>query len=125
LTLVVDTSALLAVAFNERGAEEAQRLARGGILGMANFVEAITRGLEQGHPPERVLTLISMLQIDVVPVDRATADQALPLWQERKRNLSLGDRLCIGLALARGLPLLTGDRRWKQLDLGVSVVVFR
>lgn len=125
MTLVVDTSAILAIAFAEHGAEEAQRLSRGGFMGMANFVEVVTRGQEKGHPPESALAILSMLQIDVVPVDRASADQALPLWKQRRRNLSLGDRLCIGLARARGLPVLTGERRWKDLDLGVNVVLFR
>lgn len=125
MTLVVDTSAILAIAFAEAGADEAQRLSRGGLIGMANFVELVTRGQEKGHPPESALAILSVLEIDVVPVDRATADQALPLWKQRKRNLSLGDRLCIGLARARGLAVLTGERRWKELDLGVNVVLFR
>jgi PIN domain nuclease of toxin-antitoxin system len=125
LTLVVDTSAILAIAFAEQGADEAQRLSRGGLMGMANFIEFVTRGQEKGHSPESAFAILSVLQIDVVPVDRASADQALPLWTWRKRNLSLGDRLCIGLARARGLPVLTGDRRWKELDLGVNVVLFR
>lgn len=125
MRLVVDTSAILAIAFAEQGADEAQRRARGGLIGMATFVEAVTRGQEKGHPAERVVAILSMLQIEVVPVDRAAADQALPLWKWRRRNLSLGDRLCIGLARARGLGVLTGERRWKDLDLGVDVVLFR
>ena len=125
MRLVIDTSAILAIAFAEQGADEAQRLARHGFMGMANFVEAVTRGQEKGHPPERVVAILSMLQIELVPIDRAAADQALPLWKWRRRSLALGDRLCIGLARARGLGVLTGERRWKELDLGVNVVLFR
>lgn len=126
MKFVIDTSVVLAIALTERGAEEAQALARGGVFGMANFVEAVTRGEELGHAAATTLALISRLGFEVVPVDRAIADQAMPLWRWRKRNnLSLGDRLCIGLARTRGLPVLTGDRRWKDIDLGVEVVVFR
>jgi PIN domain nuclease of toxin-antitoxin system len=122
---VVDTSVVLAVARSEQSAAQAQSMARGGLLGMANFVEAVTRGEELGYARDNTLALISRLRLQLAPVDRATADQALPLWKLRKQNLSLGDRLCIGLARARGLPVLTGDRRWKDLDLGVSIALFR
>lgn len=125
MTLIVDTSAILAIAFAEPGGDEAQRLSRGGFIGMANFVEVVTRGQEKGYSRESALAILSVLRIEAVPVDRATADQALPLWRNRRRSLSLGDRLCIGLARTRGLAVLTGERRWKELDLGVDVVLFR
>jgi PIN domain nuclease of toxin-antitoxin system len=125
LTFVVDTSVLLAIAFDELGAEEAQRLARGGMLGMANLVETVTRGQEKGYPPETTLAFVSTLALEIVAIDRATADQAMALWMHRKPHLSLGDRLCIGLARARAMPVLTGDRVWKDLPLGVDVRLFR
>lgn len=116
---------MLAIARGEDGAEEAEQRARGGLLGMANFVEAAARGEELGFETSTTLALISRLGLTLAPVDRATADQAAALWKARKQNLSLGDRLCIGLARASGLPVLTGDRRWTSLELGVSVVLFR
>jgi PIN domain nuclease of toxin-antitoxin system len=43
----------------------------------------------------------------------------------RQAGLSLGDRACLALGLTRGLPVLTADRVWAQLDVGVEVVVCR
>jgi PIN domain nuclease of toxin-antitoxin system len=40
-------------------------------------------------------------------------------------GLSLGDRACLALAMALKLPVVTSDRVWSQLDLGVEVVVCR
>jgi len=125
LKFVVDTSVVLAIARAEPGADDAQQLARGGVFGMANFVEAAARGEELGFPTSTTLALVSRLGLTLAPVDRATADQAASLWRWRKHGFSLGDRLCVGLALASGLPVLTGDRRWKEIDLGVDVVLFR
>jgi len=125
LRFVVDTSVVLAIARAEAGAEDAQRLARGGVLGMANFVEAATRGEELGFATHTTLALISTLGLTLTPIDRATADQAAALWRQRRHSLSLGDRLCIGCARANGMPVLTGDRRWSALELGVEVVLFR
>ncbi len=39
--------------------------------------------------------------------------------------LSMGDRACLGLALATGLPVVTADRAWRKLDLGIEVRTLR
>ena len=39
----------------------------------------------------------------------------------RAQGLSLGDRACLALALRLGLPALTTDRAWVELDVGVAV----
>lgn len=36
-------------------------------------------------------------------------------------GLSLGDRACLALGLRLGSPILTGDRAWLELDLGVEI----
>lgn len=121
----MDTSAVLAVLYGEPGAVEAERALRGGVIGMANLVEVVSRGEAKGQPGARTLGYISAWGLEIAPVDRATADQAIALWNYRKPFLSLGDRLCIGLARARGWPILTGDRVWRDLSLGVEVRLFR
>lgn len=123
--LVADTSAVLAILKGEPGAAEAERLIRGGVIGMANVVEAVARGQDYGITQAVTLSALSMWGLEIAPVDRATGDQAMSLSRFRKQGLSLGGRLCLGLALARGLPALTCDRKWKALDHGVSVVLFR
>jgi PIN domain nuclease of toxin-antitoxin system len=42
-----------------------------------------------------------------------------------RAGLSLGDRACLALASALGLPAITADRRWPSLALGVEVRVLR
>lgn len=43
----------------------------------------------------------------------------------RPYGLSLGDRACLALARREGLPVLTADRSWAKLDVGVEVVLIR
>jgi len=38
---------------------------------------------------------------------------------------SLGDRVCLALARRRGLPVLTTDKPWADLDLGIEVRLIR
>jgi PIN domain nuclease of toxin-antitoxin system len=45
--------------------------------------------------------------------------------QTRDHGLSLGDRACLALAVSLGLPVMTADRAWMALDLGIEVIVIR
>lgn len=40
-------------------------------------------------------------------------------------GLSLGDRACLALGMKMNLPVLTADRAWAKLDLGVQVNLLR
>jgi PIN domain nuclease of toxin-antitoxin system len=40
-------------------------------------------------------------------------------------GLSLGDRACLALARRERLPILTADRSWAKLDLGIPIKVMR
>ena len=43
----------------------------------------------------------------------------------RAHGLSFGDRACLALARRLGLPALTAERAWAELDLGIPVEVLR
>jgi len=40
-------------------------------------------------------------------------------------DLSVGDRASIAIGRELGLPILTADRNWARIDLGVTVEVIR
>ncbi len=43
----------------------------------------------------------------------------------RPAGLSLGDRACLALARRLGLPVLSADRTWLKVDVGVAVEFIR
>jgi ribonuclease VapC len=47
------------------------------------------------------------------------------LPQTRALGLSLGDRACLALAIERELPVLTTDKGWKALRVGVEIRLIR
>jgi ribonuclease VapC len=59
-----------------------------------------------------------------VPFDRDLAIRAGDLRSE-STSLSLGDRACLALALARGLPAYTAERSWAKLELGIDIRLIR
>jgi PIN domain nuclease of toxin-antitoxin system len=40
-------------------------------------------------------------------------------------GLSLGDRACLALAASLGLPAVTADRIWDDLEIGIAVRIAR
>ena len=43
----------------------------------------------------------------------------------RRKGLSLGDRCCLALGVKTGLPVLTTEGKWREIDVGVQVEVIR
>ena len=81
---------------------------------------------ERGAPDENIDRNIARLNLPVIPFDAAQAMAAGKLRaRTRSLGLSLGDRACLALALARGLPAVTMDRDWAGLDVGAEVIVAR
>lgn len=123
---VLDASALLAVLLRERGAEVVLDLLPGAVIGAVNLAEVVAKLQERGFPDDETEQSIADLDLPVVPFDEGLAMAAGKLrLRTRSAGLSLGDRACLALAMARGSPAVTTDRSWAGLDLGVEVIVAR
>lgn len=66
------------------------------------------------------------LALDVHDFGRELAFQTAMLRPTTKhKGLSLADRACLALGGQLGLPVLTTDRAWTELELGVEVRLIR
>jgi ribonuclease VapC len=64
--------------------------------------------------------------VEVLPFTREDALEVARLRAlTRAYGLSFGDRACLALARRLGLPALTAERAWAELDLGIPVEVLR
>lgn len=123
---VLDASALLAVMFGEGGAERVLEALPGAVIGAVNLAEVVAKLQERGVPEEEIERDIAELDLPVIAFDERQAMAAGKLRIATKgRGLSLGDRACLALAAARGVPAITLDRAWEGLDVGATVVVAR
>jgi len=69
---------------------------------------------------------LAALGLTYFDFDMQQAHIAGNLWQQTKPfGLSLGDRACLALATHLDLPVLTADKIWAQLDIGVPVRLIR
>jgi PIN domain nuclease of toxin-antitoxin system len=123
---VLDSSAVLAVFFNEPGAEIVLRIMRGAQLSTVNLAEVHTRMLESGASPQQAWDWINRLQCEVCFfTDEQARDAAELRSVTRPYGLSLGDRACLALAIDRKAKAYTADKAWKNLSLGIEIEVIR
>jgi ribonuclease VapC len=131
---VFDASALLATLKGETG-QDAVRLALhqggGGMVSAVNWAEVLTRAADDGIAPDElkgrlVRGGIIGQGLEVKDLTEAHAIEMARLRPLTKHlGLSLGDRACLALARAEGAAVLTADRAWAQLDVGVAITVIR
>ena len=116
---VFDSSAVLAVIFQEPGADVAAALMSqdNALISSVNLAEVVGRLLDEGLSNAEAAGACEQLPLRVVPLSRAQATAAGQLKPgTRTRGLSLGDRCC--LALAQEHPsavVVTSDRPWTGL----------
>ena len=124
--IAIDASALLAFLFRERGHERVGAVIETACLSAVNLSEVIGRFVRDGHDARTVLQRLTSTTIEIVPFTTADAALAASLVsQTRALGLSLGDRACLALALARRIPAVTADQAWAGLHIGIDIQVVR
>ncbi len=124
---VLDASALLAVIYREPGAERVTEvMARGAAISTVNLAEVVGKLSENGLLEAAIRAILDPLRLEIVDFGGALPYQTGYLRPPTQSlGLSLGDRACLALARQRGLPALTTERAWANLQLGVTVQVIR
>jgi len=129
---VLDASALLAWLREESGALTAEdALGRVAVMNVVNWAEVLTKLADLGQNPDEVrLRLVRQGVLGSAlllwPLDEDMALEIAKLrGSTRSSGLSLGDRACIALGQRLRLPILTADRAWKTLRLGVPIQLIR
>ena len=124
--VVLDASAVLALLHDEPGAREVERHLGQAVISAVNWAEVAGVLAARGLPPEPVRLAVEALGIDVDTFGVEAADETGSLRPTtRDRGLSLADRACLGVARALGLPVVTADRDWLEIDVGVDVRCIR
>lgn len=124
--VALDASALLALLRVEKGHEIVAAALPNAIISSVNLSEVLAKAAEAPTGFESVKAAIRGLQMRVVPFDQEQAVIAAGLRPlTRALGLSLGDRCCIALGLVEEIPVLTTDRQWSKLRLGVQIHVIR
>ena len=126
IEFVLDSSAVLADLHGEPGADVVAAALPTACISVVNYAEVITKLIEEGLPFAQAEVLFRRLYCPVIEADEDRASLAGALHEmTRRTGVSLGDRFCLQLGRELNVPVLTTDRRWKALDLGVEVTLIR
>lgn len=123
---VLDASALLAGFQAEPGWQHVEQAMDESFISTVNLSEAAAKLVERGKSIESMRGYVMPTGLSVVPFEPVDAYEAADLRRATRRlGLSFGDRVCLALARRLDLPVITADRSWAQLDLGIKVEVIR
>jgi ribonuclease VapC len=123
---ILDASALLALLNDEKGANIVQDLLPHAIISTVNLAEVVTRLSILGMPEDSISDALTVLGLETIPFDEEQAFRAgLLSLQTHSFGLSLGDRACLALALTTAKMVITSDRVWQNLDIGVKIKLIR
>jgi PIN domain nuclease of toxin-antitoxin system len=123
---VLDSSAILALFEKEQGWEKVRAALPDGIVSSLTLAEVVTRLTLRGGKPWQVAAAWDDLRLFVESFDDTRARVAgLLVDKTRSLGLSLADRACLALARELGLPVITADRSWRKVQIGVEVVLIR
>jgi PIN domain nuclease of toxin-antitoxin system len=125
--VVLDASAILAIVFQERGAEKLTvEIMKDAVISTVNLAEVQSKLVKKGYDPEEAWEDATSLVSAAV---RFTSEQAKIagslIAQTEKVGLSLGDRSCLALAIALKAPAYTTEQAWRELNVGVPIHVIR
>ena len=126
VSVVFDSSAVLAIAFGERGADRAADALSDGVISAVNASEVIARLVERGASDEDARESLRGFGLAIRPFDEGLAIAAGLLRRStRTHGLSLGDRACLALARRERATVLTADHSWAALELGLEMEFIR
>ena len=118
---VIDASAVLAWLRDEPGADTVAGRLDGSFLSAVNLSEVLQKhlavGALSGQEAAGFARDLASLGLSVVPFGEREAAVAAVMWDETRRlGLGLADRACMATAVGFGLPALTADHPWLEVE---------
>ena len=127
--VLMDASCVLAWLHDEPGWREVDDHITSAYITSVNMVEVITRVEREGRDGMLVATGLVQSGLTVVPVGWPEISASARVRQasgvSSRRELSLGDVVCLSYGWAQGMDVCTADRAWAELGLPVRVTVIR
>ncbi|MGI8537366.1 MAG: PIN domain-containing protein [Mycobacteriales bacterium] len=140
-SVLADASFLIAVADQEADAARFVPILQRCLITSVNFGEVLYKLAQKARMPAArteqvfvhalgvVVEGVQLSDVRTFPelktVDAASRAAQLSAGVAAVKSLSLADLTCLGVAAARGLPVLTGDKHWTTLGAhGLPVQIF-
>lgn len=122
----LDTSALLAMMQHAPGGSVVGARLRHSAISTVNLAEVLDYSRTHGIDIDGMVDDLQSLGLRIEPFTATDANAIAELADPtRSPHLSLSDRACLVLAQRLGVPALTADYAWSQLQLDIEIQVLR
>jgi PIN domain nuclease of toxin-antitoxin system len=119
---VLDGSAILVLLNREPGSSKVETLLPGAFASSVNLAEVAGKLSESGMPALEIRSAIGALGLTIVDFDASMAYETGGLRSlTQNAGLSLGDRACLATGKVLGKPVVTANRAWRNLDVGIRI----
>ncbi|WP_299654420.1 type II toxin-antitoxin system VapC family toxin [uncultured Jannaschia sp.] len=116
--VVLDASAVLAMLRDEPGGDVVAGYIGRATISAVNLQEVAKEMVREGADIERIQPILDELGFDVRSHDADAAYAAAALYEPTRRyGRGLGDRTCMSLGVQLGVPVLTADREWRNVEV--------
>jgi len=123
----------MALVHDEEGAAlVVEAIAAGAAMSVANWAEVLSNVAADGDDPREVASRLGEAAVGKAAsiwVDAITAADCVAIGEMRPatkpQGISLADRACLVLAARLGVPALTSDQKWAEVDVEAEVVLIR
>lgn len=123
---ILDASAFLALIQHESGHETVNQILPWAAISTVNLSEVIAKLTEKGGTDREIRQIIEVFNLASIPFNETHCFIAGLLRSETKSlGLSFGDRACLSLAIQRELVVITADKAWANLSIGLEIRVIR
>ena len=126
MSVVLDSSALLAYLQQEPCGQGVRRVLDQAVMSTVNWAEVVGKARSAQVDTAGLLPELEALGLSVLPFSAEQAEIAGSLVEVAKPlGLSLGDRACLAVAMDRQEKVYTADRTWTALAADVQVETIR
>ena len=125
MTVVIDSSALLALVKGETGADRVLEVIGDAVASPVILAECLGKAGRFGYDVDATESMLMDVGLRLSTVEIADIRLVAQLHARPDRNISLADRFCLALAMRLSLPLVTGDRPWAALGLPIDLRFIR
>lgn len=123
---IIDSSALLAVIYNETGMDKAKEYFDNSYMSVINAAECLIVLTRNGMPENVAQNLLESIISKFLPCEYHDAELIAKVKNANSTlGLSLADCTCISLGNKLGLQIITADKEWTQVESKSKIICIR
>ena len=116
----------MALLNEETGHDKVEVVLADSAMSSVNLCEVMGKLIDAGLSEEDARESIDLLNIEIISFDTAQANMAAALRPTTKKfGLSLGDRSCLASGISRRHTVITAERGWAKLRVGIKIELIR